>query len=60
MIHWQRVNSLQKELEKARKKDKEEFATMIEKEKVSYEGEYKAVMDFIEGLKTFATINDDF
>ena len=60
MIHWQRVNSLQKELEKARKKDKEEFATMIEKEKASYEGEYKAVMDFIEGLKTFATISDDF
>ena len=60
MIHWQRVNSLQKELEKARKKDKEELVTMIEKEKASYEGEYKAVMDFIEGLKTFAIINDDF
>ena len=60
MIHWQRVNSLQKELEKARKKDKEELATMIEKEKASYEGEYKAVMDFIEGLKTFAVISDVF
>ena len=60
MIHWQRVNSLQKELEKAKKKDKEEIAGMIEKEKISYEGEYKAVMDFIDGLKTFANISDDF
>lgn len=60
IIHWQRVNSLQKELEKARKKDKEELVIMIEKEKASYEGEYKAVMDFIEGLKTFAVISDDF
>jgi len=60
MIHCQRVNSLQKELGKARKKDKEELSTMIEKEKASYEGEYKSVMDFIEGLKTFAVISDDF
>ena len=60
IIHWQRVNSLQKELEKARKKDKEELVIMIEKEKASYEGEYKAVMDFIEGLKTLAVISDDF
>lgn len=60
MIHWQRVNSLQKLLEKARKKDKEELTMMIEKENASYEGEYKAVMDFIEGLKTFAVISNDF
>lgn len=60
IIHWQRVNSLQKELEKAKKKNKEELVIMIEKEKASYEGEYKAVMDFIEGLKTFAVISDDF
>ena len=60
IIHWQRVNSLQKELEKARKKDKEEIAGMIEKEKVSYEGDYRSVMDFIEGLKTFAIISEDF
>lgn len=60
MIHWQRVNSLQKELERAKNKDKEELAGMIEKEKVSYEEEYKAVMQFVEGLKTFAIIRDDF
>lgn len=60
MIHWQRVNSLQKELEKARKKDKEEIARMIEQENVSYQGEYRAVMDFIDGLNTFAIISNDF
>ena len=60
VIHWQRVNSLQKELEKAKKKDKEEIAGMIEKEKVSYEDEYKAVMFFIDGLKSFAIISDVF
>ncbi len=60
MIHWQRVNSLQKELDHAKKKDKEEFVQMIEKEKFSYEAEYKTVLDFIEGLKTFAIISDDF
>lgn len=59
-IHWQRVNSLQKELDHAKKKDKEEFVQMIEKEQVSYEAEYKTVLDFIEGLKTFAIISDDF
>lgn len=60
MIHWQRVNSLQKELEKARKKDKEEIARMIEQENVSYQGEYRAVMDFIDGLNNFAIIGNDF
>lgn len=60
MIHWQRVNSLQKELDHAKKKDKEEYVQMIEKEKASYEAEYKTVIDFIEGLKTFVIISDDF
>ena len=60
LIHWQRLNSLKKALEKAKKKDRDEIAGMIEKEKVSYEEEYKAVMNFVEGLKTFATISDDF
>lgn len=59
-IHWQRVNSLQKELDRAKKKDKEELAGMIEMEKLSYEGEFKAVMDFIEGLKSFAEVIEDF
>ena len=60
MIHWQRVNSLQKDYDKAILGKKKELGQMIEKEKASYEGEYKAVMDFIEGLKTFAIISDDF
>ena len=60
LIHWQRVNSLQKDLERARKKDIAELEGMIEKEKVSYQEEYDAVMTFIEGLKTFAQITDDF
>lgn len=60
LIHWQRVNSLQKELVKAKKKDREEITKMIEMEKVSYEGEFRAVMDYIGGLKSFAIISDDF
>lgn len=59
-IHWQRINSLQKELDNARKKDKDEFVRMIEKEKASYEAEYKSVMNFIKGLESFAIISDDF
>lgn len=60
MIHWQRVNSLQKELERAKNKNKEELSAMIEMEKASYQDEYDAVIKFIEGLKTFAYISDDF
>lgn len=33
---------------------------MIEAEDESYKAEYAVVMNFIEGLKTFATISDDF
>lgn len=54
MIHWQRVNSIKKDV------PKKEAEKMIEQENVSYQGEYRAVMDFIEGLKNFAVISDDF
>ena len=60
IIHWQRVNSLTMEQAAARGKKKDEYTSMINKEKASYKAEYNAVMAFIEGLKTFAVINDDF
>ncbi len=60
MIHWQRVNSLKKEAKDMLGIRKKEFEKMIEQENASYEGEYRAVMDFIEGLETFAIISDDF
>lgn len=58
LIHWQRVNSLQKEYEKASKKNKPGYPPMIEAENAAYKSEYQAVMDFIEGLKTFGIISD--
>ena len=58
VIHRQRVNSLRKELASAPKKNQEEIRLMIEKEEVSYKKEYEAVMNFIEGLKSFAVIDD--
>ena len=52
MIHWQRVNSLQKE-----RKNRH----LIEFEDVLYQAEYNAVQDVIHGLETFANeILDDF
>ena len=60
LIHWQRVNSLNKDLNRARKKEAQELEGMIEKEKASYQSEYDAVMKFIDGLTSFAQINDDF
>lgn len=52
MIHWQRVNSLQKE-----KKNRH----LIEFENVLYQAEYNAVQDVLKGLETFANeIVDDF
>lgn len=60
MIHWQRVNSLNKLYKRALNKEVSIYGPMIEAEEESYKAEYAAVMNFIEGLKTFATINDDF
>ena len=56
LLHWHRINSLNKEMNKTKEKEKAEIEAMIEKEKESYKMEYEAVMDFIEKLKGFAII----
>ena len=60
MIHWQRVNSLKKLLNKAISKKNSPYNQMIEAEEASYKAEYEAVMNFIDGLKSFTNISDDF
>jgi hypothetical protein len=60
MIHWQRVNSLTKEMNKARKKEQEHFQELIDYENSLYQAEYNAVQDVIRGLKTLTIIEDDF
>ena len=61
LIHWQRVNSLTKELAETRSaKKKEELSEMLERERIAYSGEYNAVMDFIHGLESFTSIDDSF
>ena len=60
MIHWQRVNSLTKEMESARSKDKQEKQDLIDFEKHQYQAELNAVNDVINGLKKMAIIEDDF
>lgn len=59
MIHWQRVNSLTKEMPKRGSK-RTEYENMINFEKALYQGEYNAVQDVIKGLENFTTIVDDF
>lgn len=58
LIHWQRVNSLSKEMAKAKEKDKPEFELMIEKEKMIYKLEHEAVLSFIEKVRCFVVIED--
>ena len=66
MIHWQRLNSLEKErtnLLNQSRVDKEEVAeydSLIESEKISYQAEYDAVMYILEVLKEqrFTIISD--
>lgn len=58
LLHWQRINSLNKEMAKTKGKEKEEIEAMIEKERESYKMEYAAVMNFIERVKGFAVIED--
>ncbi len=61
MIHWQRVNSLKKEKDAHfGKKAKNRLQEIIDFENTLYEGEYNAVQDVINGIKTFAKIEDDF
>lgn len=60
MIHWQRVNSLTKEMNHARKREQERYQKMIDFENALYEGEYKAVQDVIKGLENLTIPEDDF
>jgi len=60
MIHWQRVNSLSKEMEKAGKKKTAEYEDMLKQEDAAYHMEFDAVMNFIEGLKNMAVIEEEF
>lgn len=59
LIHWQRVNSLTKEMPKRGSKRKE-YENMIAYEKALYQGEYNAVQDVIKGLENLTVSNDDF
>lgn len=54
-IHWQRVNSITKDFRKKSTREQ-----MISEENEAYLEEYNAVMSFVEKLKTFAVISDDF
>lgn len=60
MIHWQRVNSLQMEMNDARRSKKSEFQAMIDYENELYQEEYNAVKNFLSGVTSFAQNDDDF
>lgn len=57
IIHWQRVNSLTKEMPR-KESERAEYERMIELEKAIYQAEYNAVQDVIKGLQTFTQIED--
>lgn len=59
LIHWQRVNSLTKEMPKRGSK-RIEYENMINFEKEMYQAEYNAVQDVIKGLENLTVSNDDF
>ena len=59
LIHWQRVNSLTKEMPRKGSK-REEYENLISFEKEMYQAEYNAVQDVIKGLENFTKISDDF
>lgn len=59
LIHWQRMNSLTKEMPKRGKK-RVEYENMIIFEKTLYQAEYDAVQDLIKGLENFTNNEDDF
>lgn len=54
-LHYQRVNSINKDI-----KRKNTRAEMLAEEEEAYQEEYKMVMKFVECLRTFAVIRDDF
>lgn len=59
LIHWQRVNSLKKEMPKRGSK-REEYEKMIDFENTMYQAEYNAVQDVIKGLENLTVSDDDF
>ena len=59
IIHWQRVNSLKKEMPKKGSK-RDEYLRMIEDEKATYQAEYNAIQNVLSGLREFTVIKDDF
>lgn len=60
MIHWQRVNCLTKEMNKAKSKGQPYYQEMIDFENTLYQAEYAAIQDVISGLKNMVVIKDDF
>lgn len=59
LLHWQRVNSLNKQLEGERNAgEKKKLEDMIKEEEEAYQMEYKSVMNFIEDLKNLTYIED--
>ena len=60
MIHWQRVNSLTREMGHARKGERDRYQAMINFEDQLYHAEYDAIQDVIDGLKKITVIEDDF
>ena len=59
LIHWQRVNSLTKEMPKRGSK-RIEYENMLYLEKALYQAEYNAVQDVINGLENLTISEDDF
>lgn len=59
LIHWQRVNSLTKEMPKRGSK-RIEYENMLNLEKALYQAEYNAVQDVINGLENLTISEDDF
>ena len=56
LLHWQRLNSLNKQLDRSR--DRSEIEKLIENEKSTYQLEYETIQYFIKKLEGFATIED--
>ena len=59
MIHWQRINSLKKEMPSQGKR-REEQQRIIKDEEITYQAEYNAVQEVIKGVKEFTVIDEDF
>lgn len=57
LLHWQRMNSLKKELERERKEDERKIIeAKIEEEEEAYNQEYESVMRLITDIKNLSQI----